>query len=178
MKRALAIVILAGILFGAYRIYNSLQFQAAFSSDFYANIADLPFDVTGKGVSITIPLREYRYRTCYDVAIAVPGWLALDDLPLDKGRIRYRFTSDGRTLAQGVIAPKGREHQGQNKDYSLIILFVFDLPFPEAKNGVDLTLEVVSPFDSLRKYMGRIRCLINPDYTFKFDRCYHETLHI
>ncbi len=57
MKRAIVgALVAAGLLYGAYRAYNSIFLQAVFIEDFYANIVDVPFDVTEKGASITVPL--------------------------------------------------------------------------------------------------------------------------
>ncbi len=96
----------------------------------------------------------------------------------EKGQLRYTFKSQGQMLKQGVTRPLSRRHLGARNGHDLIVVLVFDLPFPNARNNLTLTLEVVTPFDFLNKYKEKIRCFINPDYEFKVDGCYHEGLHI
>ncbi|WP_419786959.1 hypothetical protein [Pseudodesulfovibrio sp.] len=178
-KSAIAILIALIFFYAGYRIYNNIQFQAAFFSDFYDAIADVPFDVTEKGASVTIPLDKYKYKTCYDVAIAIPDWYLFANMkPNEKGQVRYAFKSNGRVLKEGVSLPLSRKHTGGRKGHDLISLFVFDLPFPEAKGNLTLTMEVTTPFAFLKAYSKEIRCWISPDYSAKFNKCYNEDLHI
>ncbi len=167
------------VLYVAYRVYNNIQFQAAFFSDFYDTIADVPFEVTEKGASVTIPLDKYKYKTCYDVAIAIPDWYLFANMkPNEKGQVKYAFKSNGRVLKEGLSLPLSRKNFGGREGHDLVELLVFDLPFPDAKEDLTLTLEVTTPFEFLKAYSKQIRCWINPDYSAKFNKCYNEDLHI
>jgi hypothetical protein len=172
------LVILMVLSAGGVYFYNTNWFQAFFRNEtFYETIADVPFDVLKKGERISIPLK-YKYDTCYDVAVAVPGRELSDSRATGEGRLKYQFVSDGEILASGVTQPVVRRGWGGDDDVSIRPLMVFDLPFPEAPGDVILQLEVVEPFGFMQEYEGHTAIVINPDYTPKFDKCYHEDLRI
>lgn len=175
MKKLLAVVIVLAA--GGVYFYNTNWFQAFFFNEtFYENIADVPFDVLKKGERISIPLK-YKYSTCYDVAVAVPGRELSNSRKTGEGRLGYQFISNGEILASGITKPVVRRGWGGGDDTSIRSLVVFDLPFP-APGDVILQLEVVEPFSFMKEYEGHTSIIINPDYCPKFDECYHEDLRI
>ncbi|WP_316897612.1 hypothetical protein [Pseudodesulfovibrio indicus] len=176
MKK-LFVILMVVFAVGVY-VFNTNRFQAFFFNEtFYENIVDLPYDVLKKGERISIPLK-YKYDTCYDVAVAVPGRELSDSRESGDGRLMYQFVSEGKILASGVTKPIVRRGWGGSDAISIRPLMVFDLPFSEAHGDVILQLEVVEPFLFMKEYEGHTTIVINPDYAPKFDKCYHEDLRI
>ena len=91
MKKILAVLLL--LLAVAVYVFNTNRFQAFFLvKSFYADIADMPFDVTRKGERITIPIK-FKYKTCYDLGIKVPGRELSDTGMVGEGLLGYKFAS-------------------------------------------------------------------------------------
>ncbi|QJB55827.1 hypothetical protein [Pseudodesulfovibrio sp. zrk46] len=176
MKKA-ALFIIPLIMCAIY-LYNTNQFQAFFASkSFYANIVDVPFDVTSKGKQTTLPLK-HKFNTCYDLSIAIPGREALDSRYEGKGQLAYQFISEGTVIADGITQPVHAQKWTGNERASICKLMVFDLPFPKASDDLVLRLEVTEPFDFLQEHKDNTFIVIAPNYSSKFDECYDEDLRI
>lgn len=176
MKLLSAILITLTVV--AVYFYNTIWFHSFFLYDsFYENIVDVSFDVTKKGESILIPIK-YTYKTCYDLAIAVPGRELSDSRRTGKGQLGYVFISEGKVVADGITQPVSRHGWGGTDEVSIRNLMVFDLPFPGASKDLLLELTVLEPFSFMQEYKGQTSIVINPGYTPKFDKCYNEDLRI
>ncbi|SKA98671.1 hypothetical protein SAMN02745704_02941 [Paucidesulfovibrio gracilis DSM 16080] len=165
------------MVISAIFFYNTTWFQSMFSDDFYKNIAEIQFDVLHKGNTISIPIK-YKYKTCYDLGIAVPGKHLMAYRKEGPGRLHYKFISDGNMLTEGFTRPVSRHNMGGNDDYTALLLMVFDLPLKENVRNVILELEVVEPFTFLAEYKGQTSIIINPNYEPKVGGCYNESLRI
>jgi len=158
--------------------YNTNWFQSSFLYNrFYQPIYDAPFDATQKGATASIPL-TYKFHTCYDLALTVPGKSVFHDDIVGPGALAYRFISNGKVLKEGLSFPADKRQLMLQRSTSVIPLMLFDLPFPEADDELQLDIRVVSPFDFLKPFAGGIRCRITPDYDSKFGGCHSEDLRI
>lgn len=178
VKKIVTLSVLILVLLGSIYFYNTVWFQAMFMTDrFYKNIVEAPFDVFDIDTSISIPI-NYKYKTCYKLAIAVPGWEFSNSHGEGSGRLAYKFMSDGQVLAEGVTSALSRRGRGGRNGVSTLALLVFDLPFPGASGKVTLELKVVEPFSFMSEYKGRTFIVINPNYVPEFQECYNENLRI
>ncbi|CCH48501.1 protein of unknown function [Pseudodesulfovibrio piezophilus C1TLV30] len=171
-------IFLICIVLGGVFVYNTNWFQSFFLYNrFLESIADVPFDVTKKGETISIPLK-HKFNTCYELNVAVPDKNIFHDNIVGPGALRYRFVSGGKILAKGFTFPAVRQHLTLYRGVTLITILVFDLPTPGAGNDVSLELTVDTPMAFLNKYAGKIKCNIRPNYSAKAGGCYNEELRI
>lgn len=171
------IVIICLVLGGVY-FYNTNWFQSFFLYNrFYENIADVPFDVTEKGETISIPLK-HKFNTCYELNVAVPEKNVFHNTPVGPGSLRYRFKSMGQVIAEGTTFPAERKNFTLYRGVTLITILVFDLPFPGAGRDLSLDLTVETPMAFLNDYKGKIQCSIRPDYSADRGGCSDEGLRI
>ena len=148
-----------------------------FNDSFYESLADVPFNILKKGEKKTVQLNG-RYKTCYEVGIAVPGRELSDSRKTGKGLLGYQFASKGKILASGVTQPVVGQGWSGNDHISIRPLMVFDLPFPGASDELVLTLEVIEPFSFMKEYKGKTSIIIRPNYEPKVGKCYDEDLRI
>lgn len=148
-----------------------------FFDDFYKNIIEMKFDILKKENKISIPIK-YKYKTCYDLGIAVPGKHLMAYRKEGPGRLHYKFLSNGDLLTEGVTFPVSRHHMGGNDDYTTLKLMVFDLPIKGQSDDLILELEVIEPFSFISEYEGQTSIVINPNYETKVGGCYNESLRI
>jgi hypothetical protein len=175
--RALRIMLLCLALGGIY-FYNTNWFQSFFLYDrFYEDIYNAPFDVTKVGESISIPL-EYKYKTCYRLAVAISDKDIFHERRAGYGLLEYRFVSRNKVLAEGYTHVPTRHDLMLKQGITSINILVFHLPFPGASDDLTLHLEVREPFRELEQYAGNINCKINPDYSADLGICYNEDLMI
>jgi len=172
-KVAFLLVVIAGCVY----CYNTIWFQSMFNDSFYKSIVDAPFNVSQNEERLTVPLK-YKYKTCYEVGLAVPGRDLSDTRKAGKGLMGYKFVFKGKTLASGVTQPVVGPGWSGDDHISIRPLIVFDLPFPGASEGLFLTLEVIEPFVFLEEYKGETSIIIRPNYEPKVGKCYDEDLRI
>lgn len=164
-------VFLLCLVFGGVFFYNSNWFQSCFLYNrFYENIVDVPFDVTKQGETVSIPLK-HKFNTCYELDVAVPDKNVFHDRIVGPGALRYRFISRGQVIEEGLTFPAEKNNVILYQGVSLIMLLVFDLPFPGAGSDVSLELTVDSPMAFLNEYAGKIRCSIRPNYSADNGGC-------
>lgn len=175
--RALWTILLCLVLAGTY-FYNTNWFQSFFLHErFYEDICNIPFDVTQRGESISIPLK-YKFKTCYSLAITVPDKDLFHDGNVGDGILKYRFLSRGRVIAEGYTRAPNDRHLMFYHGVTMINILVFDLPFPGTGNDLTLELEVKEPFEFLEPFAGKTTCQIEPDYIASFGKCYNEDLRM
>lgn len=171
------VVFLLIIIAGCAYFYNTMWFQSIFNDSFYESLVDVPFNVLKKGEEITVPLK-HKYKTCYEVGVAVPGRELSDSRKTGKGLLGYKFVFKGKILASGVTQPVVGQGWSGDDHISIRPLMVFDLPFPGAPGELVLTLEVIEPFSFMEKYKGETSIIIRPNYEPKVGKCYDEDLRI
>lgn len=170
---------LVGVSLLSFYFISSAWFQAVFFTDnFYKNIASEPFDVTTEGETVTLPIHNYTFPTCYDLSIAVPGSKFFHDGLVGNGCLAYSFESNGRVIYEGITNQLSGRHRNLYKNNSSISLLVFDLPFIGASHDLVLRLTVLEPMTFLNNYRGSITAQVNPDYSPKRSGCYNEELKI
>lgn len=148
-----------------------------FFDDYYDYIVESKYDVLHKGEQTSIDIK-FKYRTCYDLGIAVPGQKFSAYTKEGPGKLKYEFISNDQILIKGITKPFTRHSSGGNDKYSILKLIVFDLPFQKQADDLTLRLTVVEPFSFLSEYKGNTSIVINPNYSAKFGKCYNETLRI
>lgn len=175
MKRTILIAALT-VTIGIYA-YNTPLFRSIFVSDaFFADIIQIPFDVLNKDETVSIPLR-YKYDTYYELEIVVPGRELSDAYATGKGRLLYRFISNGKTLATGKTRQVGRHNWGGDDAVSRLAIMTFDLPFEGESDDLILELRVIEPFAFMSKYKGSLSIAVSPAYSPKVGNM-HEDLRI
>lgn len=174
----LTTIIIIILTLGAAFLYNTIWFQAFFfHKKFYENIHSEPFDVTKKNESTSIKI-NYKYNTCYDLSISVPGSKLFHSEGIGKGALKYQFISDGRILKEGITFQPSKRNLSLYNGRSSVSILAFDLPFPGANGDLTLNLKVIDPMIYLKKYSNNITCQINPDYNPDFNQCYNKDLKI
>lgn len=172
------IIFLLCLVLGGVFFYNSNWFQSFFLYDrFLENIVDIPFDVTKKGETISIPLK-HKFNTCYELNVAVPDKNLYHDTTVGPGTLKYRFISGKQVVAEGLTFPPARQNFTLYRGVTLIAIMVFDLPIPGAGNDLTLELTVETPMAFLNEYAGKLKCSIRPNYSAKAGGCYDEELRI
>ncbi|SOB58919.1 conserved protein of unknown function [Pseudodesulfovibrio profundus] len=172
-KIILICIVLAGVYF-----YNTNWFQSFFLYErFYENIVDVPFDVTKKGETLSIPL-NHKFSTCYELNVAVPEKNLYHNTPVGPGALKYKFISEGQVLAEGLTFPAERKNFTLYRGVSLITILVFDLPFPGSEEDLSLELTVDTPMTFLNEFQGKIRCSIRPNYSADRGGCYEGKMRI
>jgi len=170
-KTLLVCLVLGGVYF-----YNTNWFQSFFLYErFNQSIADVPFDVTKNGKTISIPLK-YKFNTCYELSVAVPDKNLFHDGIVGPGSLNYRFISRGKVIEKGITFPPARQHTSLYQGVSLINILVFDLPFPGAGDDLTLELTVETPMTFLNEYSETIHCRIRTNYSAKIGGCFDEDL--
>jgi hypothetical protein len=148
------------VFVAAVYFYNTVWFQAFFMHEkFYKDIAHVQFDVTQPGEKIEIPLK-FKYKTCYDLGISVPGAWMLNSENVAQGQLAYSFMAGDKLLARGIIPAVKRSSFSGDDDHSIVELIVFDLPFA-GESEVVLHVEVIEPFSLLSEFKGHTSIVIN-----------------
>lgn len=161
----------------AVYFYNTTWFQSMFFDDFYKNIAEVRFDIFKNRNKILIPI-NYKYNTCYELDIAIPGKNLISYRKEGSGILHYKFLSNGSLLTEGVTYMVSRHHMGGNDDYTTLKLMVFNLPIKGQSDDLILELEVIEPFIFISEYEGQTSIIIKPNYETKVGGCYNESLRI
>lgn len=174
--RYLLVILLSLLLCFAY-ISGTIRFKSIFHDDFYSYIVNTPFDVTRKNETLSININN-KYGVCHDLGIDIPGNKFGAYPKYGPGKLKYRFISKDKVLAEGVIDVLTTHSLGGMNNSTTILLMVFDLPFKGNINDLVLELTVIEPFSFLEEYKGQTSIVINPNYSDKFDKCYNEELRI
>lgn len=162
MKKIVTIAILA---LGLWMLSKSNDFAVWFNADhFYSPIAVKPFDIMDEGFTVRLKL-DHQYDVRHGFSLVFPCTEAASGLFSDlDGEISYRFLSNGAVISEQSTSIPTHPMWGSKKGICRIVLFTFDLPYPNTSGNTFVEVTLTSPINDLKDYNGSIECQVAPAY--------------